>query len=423
MYNKKILKEQNVEPRPTGVGIAAKRNWDRRYAATHFPDGTPKPEGSVEPRPRLGLPGRRWDREYGTTHNPDGTPIGTTPAQTQTPEPSQAPTPEEPFTAPRTPPEMPSSDGSPEADPEQDSLSSITSNLRAGSRGEGVRALQQRLGINADGVFGPETAQAVRAFQQENNLQVDGEVGTQTLAALRGRDPQEVGVITPAPTSSPRPTERPRTPEPRREAPMGDSKQNFNDPLIERLVYLSGIKNKQMLNEDTMSISLNGSAEDIASLIALMKNAGLQNSGAVSYHSDDEDCGCSSCQASKNTPDHSSMDDLSDIAFLAGSKSSPCDNENEVDEWDNQSDEEYKDDDYMINTLSGGINRQKNMYKAAQPGDNAMAVESVKERLYKALAEAKKKSKPDYLDFDGDGDKKEPMKKALKDKKKKSKKK
>jgi DNA-directed RNA polymerase subunit RPC12/RpoP len=34
------------------------------------------------------------------------------------------------------------------------------------------------------------------------------------------------------------------------------------------------------------------------------------------------------------------------------------------------------------------------------------------------LAEAKKGGKPDYLDFDGDGDKKEPMKQALKDKKK-----
>ena len=33
-----------------------------------------------------------------------------------------------------------------------------------------------------------------------------------------------------------------------------------------------------------------------------------------------------------------------------------------------------------------------------------------------SIEEAKKKGKPDYLDFDKDGDKKEPMKKALKDK-------
>ena len=36
---------------------------------------------------------------------------------------------------------------------------------------------------------------------------------------------------------------------------------------------------------------------------------------------------------------------------------------------------------------------------------------------FNALVEAKKKSKPDYLDMDKDGDKKEPMKKAIKDKK------
>ncbi len=40
--------------------------------------------------------------------------------------------------------------------------------------------------------------------------------------------------------------------------------------------------------------------------------------------------------------------------------------------------------------------------------------ESIKNDLYAALAE--KKSKPDFLDVDKDGDKKEPMKKALKDK-------
>jgi hypothetical protein len=45
-----------------------------------------------------------------------------------------------------------------------------------------------------------------------------------------------------------------------------------------------------------------------------------------------------------------------------------------------------------------------------------MAVESIKEKLYALLAE--KKAKPDFLDMDKDGDKKEPMKKAVADKKK-----
>jgi hypothetical protein len=56
------------------------------------------------------------------------------------------------------------------------------------------------------------------------------------------------------------------------------------------------------------------------------------------------------------------------------------------------------------------------MYKPAAKGDNPMAVESIKEKLYALLAE--KKAKPDFLDIDKDGDKKEPMKKAVADKKK-----
>lgn len=85
----------------------------------------------------------------------------------------------------------------------------------------------------------------------------------------------------------------------------------------------------------------------------------------------------------------------------------------------NEPDEEYADHSMMLDKLSGGLNNKKKMYKAAQPGDNAMAVESIKNRLLKALAEAKK-SKPDFLDVDKDGDKKEPMKKAIADKKKKT---
>jgi hypothetical protein len=47
-----------------------------------------------------------------------------------------------------------------------------------------------------------------------------------------------------------------------------------------------------------------------------------------------------------------------------------------------------------------------------------MAVENIKDRLYKALNE--KNAKPDFLDMDKDGNKKEPMKKAVADKKKKA---
>jgi len=83
--------------------------------------------------------------------------------------------------------------------------------------------------------------------------------------------------------------------------------------------------------------------------------------------------------------------------------------------YDNEPDPEYQDHKYMTKDLSGGLNREKKAYAKAQDGDNAMAVEAIKAQLMAALSE--KKAKPDFLDMDKDGDKKEPMKKAIKDKK------
>ena len=50
--------------------------------------------------------------------------------------------------------------------------------------GSSVSALQQALGIPADGIYGPQTRKAVRQFQRANGLAVDGIAGPQTLAAL-----------------------------------------------------------------------------------------------------------------------------------------------------------------------------------------------------------------------------------------------
>ena len=50
--------------------------------------------------------------------------------------------------------------------------------------GSSVAAVQQALGIPADGIYGPQTRKAVRQFQRANGLVVDGIAGPQTLAAL-----------------------------------------------------------------------------------------------------------------------------------------------------------------------------------------------------------------------------------------------
>jgi cell wall-associated NlpC family hydrolase len=56
--------------------------------------------------------------------------------------------------------------------------------LSRGSSGAAVRQLQAKLGITADGAFGPQTERAVRAFQRAHGIPSTGLVGPLTRAAL-----------------------------------------------------------------------------------------------------------------------------------------------------------------------------------------------------------------------------------------------
>lgn len=56
--------------------------------------------------------------------------------------------------------------------------------LRVGTRGDTVKKLQTALGIDADGKFGPGTEKAVKEFQTSNGLDADGLAGPETLAQL-----------------------------------------------------------------------------------------------------------------------------------------------------------------------------------------------------------------------------------------------
>lgn len=56
--------------------------------------------------------------------------------------------------------------------------------LKRGMKGAPVKRMQEKLGIGADGDFGPGTQKAVREFQQANGLAVDGIAGPDTFTAM-----------------------------------------------------------------------------------------------------------------------------------------------------------------------------------------------------------------------------------------------
>ena len=58
--------------------------------------------------------------------------------------------------------------------------------LRKGCKGEGVKMMQEALGIGADGDFGPGTERALKQWQIDNGLSADGIAGPKTLEKLLG---------------------------------------------------------------------------------------------------------------------------------------------------------------------------------------------------------------------------------------------
>ena len=100
---------------------------------------------------------------------------------------------------------------------------------------------------------------------------------------------------------------------------------------------------------------------------------------------------------------------------------------------DEKEEPKYQDTDTLVNVHSGGLGAQRKQYRKDYPGDNPMAVKEdtiTEEDLANSLrtqyedfkAQYQEAAKPDFLDMDKDGNKTEPMKKAIKDKEEKEKK-
>ena len=71
--------------------------------------------------------------------------------------------------------------------------------LKVGSKGEDVKKLQEKLGLTADGSFGPKTESVVKEWQSKNGLTADGVVGDGTWSKMFGTTQvvKEDVVITP----------------------------------------------------------------------------------------------------------------------------------------------------------------------------------------------------------------------------------
>ena len=67
--------------------------------------------------------------------------------------------------------------------------------LKNGSKGDDVKKLQEKLGVEAIGTFGPKTEAAVKAWQKANGLKDDGIVGPTTWAKLFGESKPAATVV------------------------------------------------------------------------------------------------------------------------------------------------------------------------------------------------------------------------------------
>ena len=199
----------------------------------------------------------------------------------------------------------------------------------------------------------------------------------------------------------------------------------------------AGKEDKKEEVKESIQISAD-TPQEASMMMQLLKLAGVQpvDQAMISQGEPEADAGhgCGpSCAEHGCNCEHGQQDDemgSGEMAKLRDMMTAPAEEKAE-ETFDNEPEEKISDIDTLVNVHSGGLNRKKQAFAKAQDGDNAMAVEDTitAEDLtnslraqYESFKEAYQKeakiaeAKPDFLDMDKDGDKKEPMKKAIKDK-------
>ena len=175
----------------------------------------------------------------------------------------------------------------------------------------------------------------------------------------------------------------------------------------------------KMMKKETVKEAIQistDSPEEASMMMQILKLAGVQPVDAKMIGADEPEMDTDDAAGSM------------DMARMRDIVKKPEDDQQE-ETFANEPEEKVSDIDTLVNVHSGGLNRQKKTYPRVSPGDNPMAAEDkiTEEELANSLrtqyesfksayqAEAKK-AKPDFLDMDKDGNKEEPMKKAIKDK-------
>lgn len=254
--------------------------------------------------------------------------------------------------------------------------------MRRGSRGEGVKQLQQKLGMRqADGIFGPATETAVRTFQKTQGIKVDGIVGPETRARimrLRSDDgttarrsnaaPLDGGIAPGTTTGSPSQLQQRMT--------TNSSKENTGNQI----------------NED---ISITGEVED---LIRMMQLAGAD--GAKAVDADDINPGPKPCPicgkmhgpsqpmgGCGSKPKEPGMGDM--IKLMAPEEDMAEEEGPMGDEYDDEPsapDEEYMNDVSASMPAGDDLHKKKKAYPAVDGGDNPMTAENLEAKIKEYLS-------------------------------------
>lgn len=182
----------------------------------------------------------------------------------------------------------------------------------------------------------------------------------------------------------------------------------------------AGKEDKKETVKEAIQISTD-SPQEASMMMQILKLAGVQQVDPAMIGADEP-------KAEPEMDHDHDQDDATgsmDMARIRDIIKNPEDEQKE-ETFANEPEEKVQDIDSLVNKHSGGLNRQKKTYPRVSLGDNPMAAEDTvtEEDLanslrtqYESFKTAyQEAAKPDFLDMDKDGDKKEPMKKAVKDK-------